>query len=59
MSLGGEIMNEHYDNLIQEFLVKLEKMEERAGYYYTTEGVFWHVIEEYKEHFRNNGIYGG
>ena len=58
MSIGGEIMEEHYDKLIQGFLIKLQAMEDRAGYYGSTESVFWHVIDEYKEHFKNNGIYG-
>lgn len=58
MSMGGEMMTEHYDKLIEEFLKKLEAMEKRAGYYGSVESAFWHVIDEYKEHFKNNGIYG-
>lgn len=55
MSIGGEIMEEYYDKLIQKFLKKLEarlaKSDDEAYF------AVWNIIEEYKEHFRNNGIY--
>lgn len=62
MSLGGEIMEEHYDKLIQDFLKKLEDRAKLpfggdvAGFAQATT-LSW-VIEKYKEHFKNNGIYG-
>lgn len=56
MSMGGDIMEEHYDKLIQDFLTKLKKMhmipdDPREKL------MIWNVIEKYKEHFKNNGIY--
>lgn len=57
MSIGGDIMTEHYENLIAGFLRKLEEMERRAGFYGSPDSVFLHVIDEYKDHFKNNGYY--
>lgn len=56
MSLGGDIVEEHYDRLVRDFLAKLEKMhmipdDPREKL------VIWKIIEKYKEHFKNNGIY--
>lgn len=55
MSIGGEIMEEHYDKLIHDFLKKLEIRLEKSDddVYFAV----WNIIEEYKEHFKNNGIY--
>lgn len=61
MSIGGEMMEEHYDKLIHEFL---EKLKERASLPFGGDSsgfgqatmLSW-VIEKYKEHFKNNGIY--
>lgn len=56
MSLGGDIMTEHYDELIQDFLVKLKKMHMIPDDPYQ-KLIIWQIIEKYKEHFKNNGIY--
>lgn len=56
MSLGGDIMTEHYDELVQGFLKKLEDMKVHTGI--IQEHLLLHIIREYRKHFKNNGIYG-
>ena len=53
MSIASEIMEEHYDEIIQNFLKKLEEM-----FLKNPSKSLEKVIIEYKKHFKNNGIYG-
>ena len=54
MSMGGEIMEDLYDSLIQSFLSKLEI----RGYYSGIEYILLQeIITLYKEHFKDRGIY--
>lgn len=56
MSIGGEIMEEHYDKLIREFLLELEAM---RGNVPISDGalMLFMIIKKYREYFKNNGIY--
>lgn len=57
--MGSEMMEEHYDKLIQEFLSKLETTAVIADLEGTN--TYFGLIEAiklYREHFKNNGIYG-
>lgn len=55
MSIGGEIIEEMYDKRISEFLEVLNRTRvitlENAS-------LLANIIEKYKEHFKNFGIYG-
>ncbi len=55
MSLGGDIMTEHYDELIQDFYVKLA--EKGASSPEPDRSIIKEILKEFKEHFKNNGIY--
>lgn len=55
MSMGGEMMEEHYDKLVQEFLVKLTEKGYKAPE--SERSIIKEIIEDYKTHFKNNGVY--
>lgn len=61
MSIGGEIMEEHYDKLIADFLKKLEERMklpfggDMSGF--AAMAMLGWIIGQYKEHFKNNGVY--
>lgn len=49
MSIGSEYMEDLYDKKVQEFLVKLESLEEPIEKE--------ELLKEYREHFSGFGIY--
>lgn len=55
MSMGGEMMEQMYDEHIRAFLKKLEARLLKCDDDYMT---VWNIIDEYNEHFKNFGIYG-